>query len=131
MQQEKGALLGSLTIHGIDILSFSVIPDIYNIFFFTHLKRIFIFLFHFSIVVTKCSQPNCETRKWYVLGEIRVGIFAKQDIPVGAELSYNYNFEWYGGVMVRCLCGATNCSGFLGAKSRGFQVLLFYFIAYI
>ena len=24
--------------------------------------------------------------------------------------------------MVRCLCGAANCSGFLGAKSRGFQV---------
>jgi len=24
--------------------------------------------------------------------------------------------------MVRCLCGAASCSGFLGAKSRGFQV---------
>ncbi|TVU14514.1 hypothetical protein EJB05_37988 [Eragrostis curvula] len=67
------------------------------------------------------SQPNCETRKWTVLGEVRVGIFAKQDIPYGAELSYDYNFEWYGGTMVRCLCGAASCSGFLGAKSRGFQ----------
>ncbi|XP_068663222.1 histone-lysine N-methyltransferase ASHH1 isoform X2 [Aristolochia californica] len=67
------------------------------------------------------SQPNCETRKWTVLGEIRVGIFAKQDILPGAELSYDYNFEWYGGVKVRCLCGAPCCAGFLGAKSRGFQ----------
>ncbi|KAL8144319.1 LOW QUALITY PROTEIN: hypothetical protein V2J09_017351 [Rumex salicifolius] len=25
------------------------------------------------------------------------------------------------GMVVRCLCGAANCSGFLGAKSRGFQ----------
>ncbi|XP_020583786.1 histone-lysine N-methyltransferase ASHH1 [Phalaenopsis equestris] len=65
--------------------------------------------------------PNCETRKWNVLGEIRVGIFAKQDISTGTELSYNYNFEWYGGTKVRCLCGAACCSDFLGAKSRGFQ----------
>lgn len=56
------------------------------------------------------------------MGEIRVGIFAKEDIPGGAELAYDYNFEWYGGAKVRCLCGAAKCSGFLGAKSRGFQV---------
>ncbi|MQL89820.1 hypothetical protein Taro_022403 [Colocasia esculenta] len=78
-----------------------------------------------SIDATKkgslASQPNCETRKWTVLGEIRVGIFAKQDIPTGTELAYDYNFEYYGGVKVRCLCGAASCSGFLGAKSRGFQ----------
>lgn len=71
--------------------------------------------------INHSCQPNCETRKWNVLGEVRVGIFAKQNIPFGTELSYDYNFEWYGGVMVRCLCGAASCSGFLGAKSRGFQ----------
>ncbi|KAJ7974026.1 histone-lysine N-methyltransferase ASHH1 [Quillaja saponaria] len=65
--------------------------------------------------------PNCETRKWTVLGEIRVGIFAKHDITIGTELAYDYNFEWFGGAKVRCLCGASSCSGFLGAKSRGFQ----------
>ncbi|XP_071938646.1 histone-lysine N-methyltransferase ASHH1 isoform X2 [Coffea arabica] len=65
--------------------------------------------------------PNCETRKWTVLGETRVGIFAKVDISSGTELSYNYNFEWYGGATVRCLCGAANCCLFLGAKSPGFQ----------
>lgn len=71
-----------------------------------------------------CSEPNCETRKWTVLGETRVGIFAKVDIAVGTELAYDYNFEWYGGVTVRCLCGAANCSLFLGAKSQGFQVII-------
>lgn len=60
------------------------------------------------------------------MGEIRVGIFAKQDISVGTELAYDYNFEWYGGAKVRCLCGAASCSGFLGAKSRGFQVMLLF-----
>jgi hypothetical protein len=58
------------------------------------------------------------------LGEIRVGIFAKEDISNGTELGYDYNFEWYGGAKVRCLCGAASCCGFLGARSRGFQVNL-------
>ncbi|XP_065636610.1 histone-lysine N-methyltransferase ASHH1 isoform X2 [Quercus suber] len=71
--------------------------------------------------INHSCQPNCETRKWNVLGEIRVGIFAKEDISKGTELGYDYNFEWYGGAKVRCLCGAVSCSGFLGAKSRGFQ----------
>ncbi|KAL6518311.1 hypothetical protein OROMI_034012 [Orobanche minor] len=71
--------------------------------------------------INHSCQPNCETRKWTVLGETRVGIFAKEDISVGSELAYNYNFEWYGGATVRCLCGAANCSLFLGAKSHGFQ----------
>ncbi|XP_071939465.1 histone-lysine N-methyltransferase ASHH1-like isoform X2 [Coffea arabica] len=65
--------------------------------------------------------PTCETRKWTVLGEIRVGMFAKVDISSGTELSYNYNFEWYGGATVCCLCRAANCCLFLGAKSQGFQ----------
>ncbi|KAK9063076.1 hypothetical protein SSX86_016946 [Deinandra increscens subsp. villosa] len=71
--------------------------------------------------INHSCQPNCETRKWTVLGETRVGIFATQDISVGTELAYDYNFEWYGGINVRCLCGAPNCSIFLGAKSQGFQ----------
>jgi histone-lysine N-methyltransferase SETD2 len=56
------------------------------------------------------------------LGEIRVGIFAKYDIPIGTELTIDYNFEWYGGAKVHFLCGALKCSGFLGAESCGFQV---------
>lgn len=51
-----------------------------------------------------------------------MGIFAKQDIYVGTELAYDYNFEWYGGANVRCLCGAPKCSKFLGAKSPAFLV---------
>ncbi|KAG6625958.1 histone-lysine N-methyltransferase ASHH1 isoform X1 [Carya illinoinensis] len=70
--------------------------------------------------INHSCQPNCETRKWTVLGEVRVGIFAKEDISKGTELGYDYNFEWYGGAKVRCLCGAASCCGFLGAKSRGF-----------
>ncbi|VVA95521.1 unnamed protein product [Arabis nemorensis] len=71
--------------------------------------------------INHSCKPNCETRKWNVLGEVRVGIFAKETISPRTELAYDYNFEWYGGAKVRCLCGAVACSGFLGAKSRGFQ----------
>ena len=60
-----------------------------------------------------------------MLGETRVGIFAKVDISSGTELSYNYNFEWYGGATVCCLCRAANCCLFLAAKSQGFQVIFF------
>lgn len=82
-----------------------------------------IYFLNFEYFPWDCSQPNCETRKWTVLGEVRVGIFSKQDIMIGTELAYDYNFQWYGGDKVRCLCGASICSGFLGAKSRGFQVI--------
>ncbi|CAN8234357.1 unnamed protein product [Cochlearia groenlandica] len=71
--------------------------------------------------INHSCRPNCETRKWNVLGEVRVGIFAKESVSHRTELAYDYNFEWYGGAKVRCLCGAVSCSGFLGAKSRGFQ----------
>lgn len=30
-------------------------------------------------------QPNCETQKWTVSGDTRVGLFALMDIPAGAE----------------------------------------------
>lgn len=67
-----------------------------------------------------CS-PNCITRKWNVLGEVRVGIYTAVDVLAGTELMYDYNFEWYGGEKVRCRCGAATCQGFLGSKSRAFQ----------
>lgn len=30
-----------------------------------------------------CCQPNCETQKWTVSGDTRVGLFALVDIPAG------------------------------------------------
>ncbi len=71
-----------------------------------------------------CSDPNCVTRKWTVLGEVRIGIFAIKDISAETEVTYDYNFQWYGGSKIQCRCGAESCVGFLGAKSRGFQVAL-------
>ncbi|KAG5594227.1 hypothetical protein H5410_035459 [Solanum commersonii] len=48
----------------------------------------------FARFINHSCSPNCETSKWIVSGETRVGIFAKQDISIGMELTYEYNFEW-------------------------------------
>uniref|UniRef100_A0AAY4AM42 Histone-lysine N-methyltransferase, H3 lysine-36 specific n=1 Tax=Denticeps clupeoides TaxID=299321 RepID=A0AAY4AM42_9TELE len=63
-------------------------------------------------------QPNCETQKWTVNGDTRVGLFALTDIPAGTELTFNYNLECLGNGKTVCKCGAPNCSGFLGVRPK-------------
>uniref|UniRef100_A0AAR5P0M7 Histone-lysine N-methyltransferase n=1 Tax=Dendroctonus ponderosae TaxID=77166 RepID=A0AAR5P0M7_DENPD len=63
-------------------------------------------------------DPNCVTQKWTVLGETRVGLFAKCDIDAGSELTFNYNFEVVGQEKKVCKCGAKACSGFIGGKVK-------------
>ncbi|CAH2984920.1 unnamed protein product [Chilo suppressalis] len=65
-----------------------------------------------------CCEPNCETQKWTVLGDVRVGLFAIKDIPAMSELTFNYNLECAGIEKKRCLCGAKRCSGYIGAKPK-------------
>ena len=61
-------------------------------------------------------NPNCETQKWTVNGDTRIGLFALEDITAGNELTFNYQLEAFGEVKKPCLCGAKNCSGFIGEK---------------
>ena len=61
-------------------------------------------------------QPNCETQKWTVGGDTRVGLFAIEDVTEGSELTFNYNLQCVGTEKKRCCCGAPNCSGFIGVK---------------
>ncbi|XP_063780869.1 histone-lysine N-methyltransferase NSD2 isoform X2 [Pseudophryne corroboree] len=63
-------------------------------------------------------QPNCETQKWTVNGDTRVGLFAVRDIPAGEELTFNYNLDCLGNEKTVCRCGAPNCSGFLGDRPK-------------
>ncbi|XP_049331192.1 histone-lysine N-methyltransferase, H3 lysine-36 specific [Astyanax mexicanus] len=65
-----------------------------------------------------CCQPNCETQKWTVNGDTRVGLFALEDIGAGVELTFNYNLECLGNGKTVCKCGAPNCSGFLGVRPK-------------
>ena len=61
-------------------------------------------------------NPNCETQKWTVNGDTRIGLFALEDISAGTEMTFNYQLEAFGEVKKACLCGAKNCSGFIGEK---------------
>ncbi|KAF9959772.1 Histone-Lysine N-Methyltransferase ash1l [Mortierella alpina] len=68
--------------------------------------------------VNHSCSPNSQIEKWYLNGEMSIGIFASQDIPAGTEISYDYNFSSFRGAQKqRCRCGATNCRGYIGERS--------------
>lgn len=46
--------------------------------------------------INHSCDPNCETQKWLVHGELAIGLFATKDIPANTELTFDYNFERYG-----------------------------------
>ncbi|XP_055018152.1 histone-lysine N-methyltransferase NSD3 isoform X3 [Boleophthalmus pectinirostris] len=69
-----------------------------------------------------CS-PNCETQKWTVNGDVRIGLFALCDIEAGTELTFNYNLHCVGNRRTSCHCGSDNCSGYLGVQPTSALVL--------
>ncbi|XP_055972757.1 histone-lysine N-methyltransferase NSD3 isoform X2 [Sorex fumeus] len=73
---------------------------------------------NYSRFMNHSCNPNCETQKWTVNGDVRVGLFALCDIPAGMELTFNYNLDCLGNGRTKCHCGAENCSGFLGVRPK-------------
>ncbi|XP_035204427.1 histone-lysine N-methyltransferase SETD2-like isoform X2 [Stegodyphus dumicola] len=63
-------------------------------------------------------DPNCETQKWTVNGELRIGFFAKRDLKAGEELTFDYRFQRYGRLPQKCYCGSSICSGYIGLSSQ-------------
>ncbi|XP_018429703.1 PREDICTED: histone-lysine N-methyltransferase SETD2-like, partial [Nanorana parkeri] len=63
-------------------------------------------------------DPNCETQKWTVNGQLRVGFFTTRLVPKGAELTFDYQFQRYGREAQKCFCGSANCRGYLGGENR-------------
>lgn len=67
------------------------------------------FSYHFSIKFIDATKnggigrfanhscnPNCYVAKWTVGTHVRMGIFAKRDIKLHEELTFNYNVDRYG-----------------------------------
>ncbi|XP_072923856.1 uncharacterized protein nsd1a isoform X2 [Hemitrygon akajei] len=73
---------------------------------------------NYSRFMNHSCKPNCETQKWTVNGDTRVGLFALCDIAVGSELTFNYHLECLGTGKTVCKCGAPNCSGYLGVQPK-------------
>lgn len=64
-------------------------------------------------------DPNMVMKKWNVLGQTRAGLFACKDIAAGDELTWNYQLDSFEGhAKMPCLCGAANCSGWIGMKPK-------------
>lgn len=64
--------------------------------------------------INHSCDPNCETQKWNVLGEVCVGIFAKKNITEDEELTFDYRLDTHKTTLTRCLCGSHNCRQYLG-----------------
>ena len=68
--------------------------------------------------INHSCDPNCETQKWLVRGELAIGLFALTDVKSGEELTFDYNFERYGDKPMRCYCGAGKCRKFIGGTAE-------------
>ncbi|KAH9489593.1 hypothetical protein Btru_036451, partial [Bulinus truncatus] len=66
-----------------------------------------------SRFINHSCNPNCETQKWTVNGELRVGFFTRTPVKKGEELTFDYQFEHYGEPQ-KCYCGSENCRGYIG-----------------
>uniref|UniRef100_A0A3Q2Q2A5 Nuclear receptor binding SET domain protein 3 n=1 Tax=Fundulus heteroclitus TaxID=8078 RepID=A0A3Q2Q2A5_FUNHE len=76
-----------------------------------------------SRFVNHSCSPNCETQKWTVNGDVRIGLFALSDIEAGSELTFNYKLHCVGNRRMSCHCGSDNCSGFLGVQPTSVVVM--------
>ena len=69
-----------------------------------------------SRFINHSCNPNSETQKWTVNGELRVGFFSRRPIAKGDEITFDYKYERYGQEAQKCYCGADSCRGWLGGN---------------
>ncbi|XP_068207077.1 histone-lysine N-methyltransferase SETD2 isoform X2 [Palaemon carinicauda] len=67
-----------------------------------------------SRFINHSCDPNAQTQKWTVNGELRVGFFAQKMIEAGEEINFDYRLERYGREPQKCYCGTATCRGWLG-----------------
>ncbi|PVU92550.1 hypothetical protein BB559_003681 [Furculomyces boomerangus] len=67
-----------------------------------------------SRFVNHSCSPNCIAKVIVVDGSKRIGIYAKADIEIGDEITYDYKFSYEDSdEKIPCLCGSATCRGFL------------------
>ena len=71
-----------------------------------------------SRFINHSCDPNAETQKWTVNGDLRVGFFARKSLKSGDEVTFDYNFQRYGKEAQRCYCEAANCRGSIRENSE-------------
>ncbi|PVU85618.1 hypothetical protein BB561_006930 [Smittium simulii] len=64
--------------------------------------------------VNHSCNPNCIAKIIVVDGSKRIGIYARSDISIGDEITYDYKFTIEDtDKKIPCLCGSVNCRGYL------------------
>ncbi|CAG2123464.1 unnamed protein product, partial [Medioppia subpectinata] len=72
--------------------------------------------------VNHSCDPNSETQKWTVNGELRIGFFTQRFVEAGEEITFDYQFQRYGKEAQKCFCDSMNCRGYIGA-TEGANIL--------
>ncbi|XP_017465472.1 PREDICTED: histone-lysine N-methyltransferase SETD2-like [Rhagoletis zephyria] len=67
--------------------------------------------------INHSCDPNSQTEKWTVNGELRVGFFTFKHVKAGEEITFDYQFQRYGKKAQKCFCGTDKCCGYIGGKS--------------
>ncbi|XP_052124705.1 histone-lysine N-methyltransferase SETD2 isoform X2 [Frankliniella occidentalis] len=67
-----------------------------------------------SRFINHSCEPNAETQKWTVNGELRIGFFTTKPISAGEEITFDYQFQRYGKDAQRCYCESSVCRGWIG-----------------
>ncbi|CAD6227546.1 GSCOCG00001229001-RA-CDS [Cotesia congregata] len=67
-----------------------------------------------SRFINHSCDPNAETQKWTVNGELRIGFFNRRFIAAGEEITFDYHFQRYGKEAQKCFCESSNCRGWIG-----------------
>ncbi|KAL5478284.1 SET1 [Sanghuangporus weigelae] len=63
-------------------------------------------------LINHSCDPNCTAKIITINGEKKIVIYAKQDIELGDEITYDYHFPIEQD-KIPCLCGSAKCRGFL------------------
>ncbi|KAJ7594183.1 hypothetical protein C8J56DRAFT_926134 [Mycena floridula] len=63
-------------------------------------------------LINHSCDPNCTAKIITINGEKKIVIYAKQDIELGDEITYDYHFPLEQD-KIPCLCGSVKCRGYL------------------
>ncbi|KAG1737512.1 uncharacterized protein EDB91DRAFT_1237881 [Suillus paluster] len=63
-------------------------------------------------LINHSCDPNCTAKIITINGEKKIVIYAKQDIELGDEITYDYHFPIEHD-KIPCLCGSAKCRGYL------------------
>lgn len=72
--------------------------------------------------INHSCEPNCETEKWTVNGDLRIGFFTIRNLQAGEEVTFDYQFQRYGRKAQKCYCDAPSCRGYIGGNEQTFSL---------